>query len=771
MTLVLLLLIAAVVAPTASADQPPTIVFEPSQVHFDQEGKTVTYADFEASAVGQQLMMSVADFVVELWPNESIDEIRWEVTETASVGTFDVLKPLLDVPTGAAEAYAGLRQPGDGNRVFGSSVVTRVGQTSVDDRHMAELLVWPVTVDAQGHAVLNTAVTIFVGNRAISAAQLRARSEGLASQTPALSPIVGGPTPGAVEYVIVTSESLVAPLQVLADYKTSLGIPAEIALIDEILAQYDGIDDPERLREYLKVFHAQGGKYVLMAGDETVLPLRYAYNFSTSTQPEPDVLQICDLYYADLSGNWDADGDGVWGEPSADSADLDPEVRVGRLPFNTVEDLAAWVAKLIAYETNPGGDDREYLNSAFFFSSDQMRDYSQGGQHGRIAAAYPGQFVIDTVAGVEAARGDDVAPYNASAHEMVDFLGDGHGIVNILAHGATLLFEVRTSGYNHSPKSRFSTLPGDGLSGSVSDLLATGKTGFYYSLACDNGAFDKDQPPFDQPYTNLVQAFLAQPQAGAVAFVANTRWGWVGASHLLQKVFFDSLFAHPEAPAVDAMYASKKRYYYYRDLVYGQCFFGDPSMKIYHDLPGDLDPVIEPGDGRVVISVVSDDAPVGDCHVVLSDSSGIIAYGNTDGGGQVDLSTDLGMDDYFVVTAQQDGYSIGHEVHSPAIASDIVSDPDALPGAWKLGQNYPNPFNPTTTIPFTLPRASAAELTIINLLGQTVATLFDGRLSAGEHEADWNGLGDNGTPVASGLYFYNLVAGDFTDQKKMILLK
>ena len=54
---------------------------------------------------------------------------------------------------------------------------------------------------------------------------------------------------------------------------------------------------------YLKDFYGQGGQYVLLAGDETVLPLRYAYNFSTSTQPDLDVLQICDLYYADLSGN------------------------------------------------------------------------------------------------------------------------------------------------------------------------------------------------------------------------------------------------------------------------------------------------------------------------------------------------------------------------------------------------------------------------------------------------------------------------------------
>jgi hypothetical protein len=496
-----------------------------------------------------------------------------------------------------------------------------------------------------------------------------------------------------------------------------------------------------------------------------------AYNFSTSTQPEMGVLQICDLYFADLTGNWDVDGDGVWGEPTTDSADLDPEVRVGRLPFNTAEAIAPWVDKLIAYETNPGGGDRDYLNRAFFFSSDQMRDYSQGGQHGRIAAAYPDHLTIDTTSGIEAASGADVAPYNTSAFDLIDLLANGHGIVNVLAHGSQTLFEVRTSGYNHSPKSRFRTLHSDGVSASISDLPATGKVGFYYSLACDNGAFDKDSPPFNQPYTNLVEAFLKQPETGAVAFVANSRWGWVGASHLLQRAFFDSLFAHPDAPAVDAMYSSKKRYYYYRDLVYGQCFFGDPSMRVYDRAPGDLSQTIEPSSGRIVVSVESDDTPVTDCQVVLSDSTGIIATGSTDGTGRIELSTELGEDNYFVVTAQQDGYAIRHEVHTPAIVADVDTDPNALPEQWRLGQNYPNPFNPTTTIPFSLPRAAEVELVVVNLLGQTVAMPFDGHLSAGDHEVSWNGRDRDGTPVASGLYFYNLVAGDFAAHKKMLLLK
>ncbi len=87
------------------------------------------------------------------------------------------------------------------------------------------------------------------------------------------------------------------------------------------------------------------------------------------------------------------------------------------------------------------------------------------------------------------------------------------------------------------------------------------------------------------------------------------------------------------------------------------------------------------------------------------------------------------------------------------------------PNNFALNQNYPNPFNPTTTISFTLPTASDYMLTIYNVSGQTVAEL-NGSEQAGEVVLEW----DAGN-LASGIYFYKLQAGNFTDTKKMVLLK
>ncbi len=98
---------------------------------------------------------------------------------------------------------------------------------------------------------------------------------------------------------------------------------------------------------------------------------------------------------------------------------------------------------------------------------------------------------------------------------------------------------------------------------------------------------------------------------------------------------------------------------------------------------------------------------------------------------------------------------------------------DPLPGRpdeFILAQNYPNPFNPSTTIRYRLPKSSAVQLRVFNALGQPVRTLVNQVQSAGEKSVQWDGNDAQGLPVASGMYFYQLVAGSFSDTRRMILL-
>ena len=93
------------------------------------------------------------------------------------------------------------------------------------------------------------------------------------------------------------------------------------------------------------------------------------------------------------------------------------------------------------------------------------------------------------------------------------------------------------------------------------------------------------------------------------------------------------------------------------------------------------------------------------------------------------------------------------------------------PEKFALLQNYPNPGNPSTVISYSLAENSEVNLTIYNTLGQAVRTLVDGHQTANIYKVVWDGRDDSGKEVASGVYFYRLVAGKFSATKRLIVLK
>lgn len=95
----------------------------------------------------------------------------------------------------------------------------------------------------------------------------------------------------------------------------------------------------------------------------------------------------------------------------------------------------------------------------------------------------------------------------------------------------------------------------------------------------------------------------------------------------------------------------------------------------------------------------------------------------------------------------------------------------AVPTVYALDQNSPNPFNPSTRIAYALPEAGQVRLSVFNVLGQHVTDLIDGHQEAGAYDIIWDGHDKDGSQVASGVYFYRLKAENFTDTKKMALLK
>ena len=106
------------------------------------------------------------------------------------------------------------------------------------------------------------------------------------------------------------------------------------------------------------------------------------------------------------------------------------------------------------------------------------------------------------------------------------------------------------------------------------------------------------------------------------------------------------------------------------------------------------------------------------------------------------------------------------------LVTDVEDIPrSSLPHEFSLSQNYPNPFNMETRIEFALPRASHVTMDVYNVLGNRVKRIVDERLSAGFKLVTWDGRDESGNPVSSGIYFYRMVAGDFAETKKLVLLK
>jgi hypothetical protein len=157
-------------------------------------------------------------------------------------------------------------------------------------------------------------------------------------------------------------------------------------------------------------------------------------------------------------------------------------------------------------------------------------------------------------------------------------------------------------------------------------------------------------------------------------------------------------------------------------------------------LPGNLDLVHGyPTDGELRIGLV-------DLQGAGTIASGSLAVASIDG-------------EYDIVDAY------GADMDGQGVPIVVAANKAQVPQEFMLHQNYPNPFNPTTTISFECPHGADYSLTVYNTLGQVVSQ-FDGTAQAGENELVWDASSNS-----SGVYFYKLEIGDYTEMKKMMLLK
>lgn len=168
-------------------------------------------------------------------------------------------------------------------------------------------------------------------------------------ETPAESTSLCDPKDNFI-HVIITPESFKNAnsdysLKDLQEYRTNTGISSTIITTEDIYRVYEGVDKQEKIRNFIKdAFKVWKTKYVLLAGDSEQIPVRYLRALNKNV--------AADMYYGCLEGNFNANGNSVWGEAN-DDVDLTFEVCIGRASANSIEKMSNFVYKTLTYEKSP----------------------------------------------------------------------------------------------------------------------------------------------------------------------------------------------------------------------------------------------------------------------------------------------------------------------------------------------------------------------------------------------------------------------------------
>ncbi|MBD3352862.1 MAG: hypothetical protein GF364_15365 [Candidatus Lokiarchaeota archaeon] len=327
------------------------------------------------------------------------------------------------------------------------------------------------------------------------------------------------------EMIIITRDQTdeIAEMERLAEWKTKKGVPTKIVNQTEFMS-YEGNDVPEKIRNCIIDYYLTYGiKWVLIAGDTHLIPIRYSYNPDTvllTTFSEPrgsQSLKPTDYYYADLTGNWDEDGDGVYGESAKynsngrDELDWTPEVYVGRFPGVDAAELATMVNKTIYYENmSSAGDWIKRITLAGAIQKSITSEDPDGEEEGYlvdqiISESIPSSMTIRKL--IE--TNDPAPPHRVTNLSWNTFYDDkcraGNSIVFYAGHGAIDKFDKLGAGY-------------DFLYSSDADNMDNYEMpSLFYGDACLTNFFD------DESIECLGEHLIKNPRGGAIGFVGGMR--------------------------------------------------------------------------------------------------------------------------------------------------------------------------------------------------------------------------------------------------------
>jgi hypothetical protein len=784
-TLVLLVAIPALAVAASTAEVVTTLVLDIAQLRFEQhEGYDLVSIEGAVHTTEPAEPMLPAFYVrLLLPPGASCTDIETSLSGTVSIpGRFDLLPAPRPVRL-SSEREAEVPQPSsstyDPELPYPLEVARLAGVGSMGGYRIATVRVTPLQyVASTGELTLHTNIEISLATESMDedgARFLDSSAPGLVV-TSAVSRMVDndedlsryaigvrtGTRTEGVDYLLITPAEFVDEFQPLADWKTLKGVRAEIVTLEDIEANplYAGVDQAERIRSCIADYRdLHGVSWVLLGGDTDVVPARHAYDFFYD-QGIP-----CDLYYADLNGTWNDDGDDRWGEIGEDGIDMYSDVFVGRAPVTSSDEVTTFVDKVLAYEGAPFQVWDDFQLDMLFLGEvlwDSPDPYTDGGVALDMIEneSVPPRFTPITK--LYQRDGTLYTPTTLSA------LNEGQGIVMHAGHANITKVSVGA----------------DELTISDLDALHNGERGgLWYSVGCWSAAVDHD---------TFGEHWLLNPAGGGVAYVGNSRYGWgcpgypgQCVSDLYSQEFFASLFTR-DLEHAGTVHADAKHQFvgvagvddYMRYAMYELNLLGDPEMPIWTDTPSALTVVhqdavqVLENVATISVQVAAAGAPLEGATVCVAGADGsVYEVAGTNAGGEAVLTFEPGNASNVTVTVTAKncvphGSSVDIEGGGTGISDG--SEPARVTA---LHQNYPNPFNPATSVSLSLTSRERVTLAVYDVSGRRVAVLVDSEIESGVSSFRWDGRDASGRDVSSGTYFVRMNVGNELFEKKMTLLR
>jgi hypothetical protein len=465
------------------------------------------------------------------------------------------------------------------------------------------------------------------------------------------------------DYLIITQNQYVSEFDTLADFYKPRGIRTRIKSTEYIAANTTGADLQEKIRNYIiGEYQASGIDYVLIGGDVEVVPYRGFYCHVHSDIIYTDNGIPADLYYSALDGNWNTDGDNLWGEPGED--DLYPEVGIGRMTFKDTTELHNMLHKTILYQASPvvGELTKPLLAGEFLYNP----PITYGSDYLRLLVGYRTNNGYSTH-GIPSSQPRDTLydspTYGWDKYTLMSHINSGHPWIHHVGH-ANYSYALRLD-YGDITNANFSQVNGINHNYTI-----------IYTHGCMCGGFD-------DPWC------IAEKMIGidnfAVAFIGNSRYGWFnqgttdGPSEHLHREFMDAMYHDSLYHIGMAHLKSKSETAPFVDIdtleggggefepgatrwcFYDNNLLGDPMMAVWTEEPYQVEagyPALIPiGASSVAVQI---NGPQGmcrnfKCSIYRNDTLFGVANTNSSGAAVISLQNGLTKGPVFLVVS---GYNI-----------------------------------------------------------------------------------------------------------------